>query len=171
MSQYPYNIGGRSPHLICQPCESLASNLKMSGLSAPRNNSESGTSKPPDLNKLDCQIQRQNGSTSILEFSRQRIQLAKENPSSSLSARVEELTRELGHLRQEIQFYRQCFEILQRLRETAYEVYQQLFLDHYFNNDSNGMNELISQLHRGLEDSVRREAEAEKGWMEFWNGL
>jgi hypothetical protein len=30
------------------------------------------------------------------------------------------------------------------------------------------MNELITQLHHGLEDSARREIEVEKCWMEFW---
>lgn len=71
-------------------------------------------------------------------------------------------------MRQEIQFYRQCFEILQRLRETTYDVYQQLFLAYHLDHNTELMNELITQLHHGLEDSARREIEVEKCWMEFW---
>jgi hypothetical protein len=125
-------------------------------------------SNPPEVNKLDHQIGLQNGSTSVLELSPQRVQRGKLNPPLNLSARVEELTRDLGHLRQEIQFYRQCFEILQRLRERAYDVYQQLFLAHYLDHDPKRLDELITHLHHGLEESVRREAKAEKAWMEFW---
>jgi predicted RNase H-like nuclease (RuvC/YqgF family) len=122
----------------------------------------------PNINKLDHQIRLQNGSTSILELSPQRLQLAKQNPPLSLSARVEELTRELGHLRQEIQFYRQSFEILQRLRETVYDVSQQLFLAHYLDHDVSRLDDIIAQLRNALEDSKRREFKAEKAWMEFW---
>jgi hypothetical protein len=86
----------------------------------------------------------------------------------SLSARVEELTRELGHQRQEIQFYRQGFENLQRLRETVYDVSQQLFLAHYLDHDVSRLDDIIAQLRNALEDSKRREFKAKKAWMEFW---
>jgi hypothetical protein len=85
-----------------------------------------------------------------------------------LSVRVEELTREVGYLRQEVMFYRAGFENLQRLRETAYDVYQQIFLAHYLDYNRERLNELMNQLHHGLQDSVRREVKAEKAWMEFW---
>jgi hypothetical protein len=122
----------------------------------------------PSINKLDHQIRLHNGSTSILELSPQRLQLAKQNPPVSLSARVEELTRELGHLRQEIQFYRQGFENLQRLRETVYDVSQQLFLAHYLDHDVSRLDDIIAQLRNALEDSKGREFKAKKAWMEFW---
>src|SRR6266487_1359829 len=113
--------------------------------------------KPPEVNRLDHLIRIHNGSTSVLEFSPQRVQLAKKTHSSDLSARVEELTKELGQMRQEIQFYREGgFENLQRLRETCYDVYQQLYLANYLDHNFDRLNELIIQLHRGLEDSVRR---------------
>ena len=124
--------------------------------------------KPPEVNRLDHQIRLQNGSTSVLEFSSQRIQLAKHSQFPNLYARVEELTKDLGHLRQEVQFYRQSFENLQRLRETGYDVYQQLVLLLYLDNNSDRLHEIMIQLHRGLQDSVRREVKAEKAWMEFW---
>lgn len=125
-------------------------------------------SKPPEVNRLDHQISLQNGSTSILEFSPSRVQLAKLAPRPTPSARVEELTRELGQMRQEIQFYRQCFEILQRLRDKSYGVYQQIFLEHYLDPGSDRVSELMAQLHHALEESVRHEAAAKKAWMRFW---
>ncbi|KAH8674403.1 hypothetical protein BGZ60DRAFT_351967, partial [Tricladium varicosporioides] len=64
---------------------------------------------------LDHQIHLQNGSTSVLELSQQRVQLSKRNPPLSPFARVEELTRELSEIRQETQFYRQSFGNLQKL--------------------------------------------------------
>ena len=122
----------------------------------------------PSINNLDHQIRLQIGSTSILELSPQRLQLAKQNPPLSLSVRIEELTKELGYQRQEIQFYRQAFENLQRLRETVYDVSQQLFLAHYLDHDLNRLDEIIAQLRNALEDSKRREFKAKRDWMEFW---
>jgi len=124
--------------------------------------------KPPGINRLDHQIRLYNGSTSALELSQQRIQLAKNNSPPDLAARVEELTREVGNQRREIQFYREAFENLQRLRETCYDAYQQLFLANYHDHNFERLNELLVQLHLALEDSMRREVKAEKAWMEFW---
>jgi hypothetical protein len=124
--------------------------------------------KPPEVNRLDHQISLRNGSTSVLEFSPQRVQLAKLAPRPSLSARIEELTRELGQMRYEIQFYRQCFEILQKLRDDSYRVHQQLFQEHYLDPSSNRIGQLIARLHRALEESVRREAGAKRVWVDFW---
>ena len=124
--------------------------------------------KPVGLNRLDHRIRLSNGSTSVLELSQQRIQLSKQNVGSDLSIRVEELTRETGNLRQEIQFYREAFQNLQRLRQTCYDAYQQLILANYLDQNFERLHELILQLHQALEDSVRREAQAEKAWMDFW---
>jgi hypothetical protein len=124
--------------------------------------------KPLGVNRLDHQIRLHNGSTSVLELSSQRIQLSKQTRSLNLSTRIEELTKDLGHLRHEVQFYRQSFENLQMLRETCYDIYQQLFLALYLDQDPDHLHELMLQLHHALENSVRREAKAEKDWMEFW---
>ncbi|KAL5345185.1 hypothetical protein ACLOAV_008257 [Pseudogymnoascus australis] len=126
-------------------------------------------SRPAEVNRLDHQIQRHNGSTTVVELSRQRLQLAKHKPIINLHARVEELTKELCNVRHEVQFYRQCFEILQKLRETTYSVYEQLlFFSHCHESDSERLKELVAQLHHSLEESMRREVDAEKLWMEFW---
>ena len=120
------------------------------------------------MNQLDHQIGIQNGLTSVLEFSPQRLQVAKLSPAPDLATRIEELTREAGQLRYEIQFYRQCFEILQQLRTKSYEVYQQIFLAHYLDHDADRLNEIMTELHRALEQSVRLEAAAKRTWMYFW---
>jgi hypothetical protein len=80
---------------------------------------------------------------------------------------MEQLTRELGHQRQEIQFYRQCFEILQKLREESYGVYQEQFLALHL-GQADGMEEPLDRLHRALEASVRAEVGAKQAWMEYW---
>ena len=123
---------------------------------------------PPEVNRLDHQIGVQNGSTSVLELSPRRVQLTKLSPSPVLSTRIEELTREVGGLRYEIQFYRQCFEILQRLRDKAYDVYQQIFLAYYLDHESDRLDELMTQLHHALDKSVRLETAAKRVWMDFW---
>lgn len=81
--------------------------------------------------------------------------------------RVEELTREAGNLRQELKFYRQCFDNSQHLRASIYNVYEQLF----FNSTilvAYNLQELVVQLHDALKDSIEKEVKAEKEWKEFW---
>jgi hypothetical protein len=125
-------------------------------------------SKPPEINAIDYQIHRQNGSTTALEFTAQRLQYSKMQTAPDLLSRVEELTKEMGRLRQEILFYRECFSILNQLRETAYDVYQQLFLSYYFDQNQDQLHRLTVQLHRGLENAMKRQAKAEKSWKDFW---
>lgn len=127
-----------------------------------------GSSLPPGVNSVDHSIYCQNGSTSALEYTAHWLRAAKLEPAPDLMTRVEELTREMGYLRQENHFYRQCFEILQRVRENSYDVYQQLFLASYFPLGHERLQELTVQLHHGLEDSVRREVKAEREWKTFW---
>lgn len=122
---------------------------------------------PPAVNSLDHSIYRQNGTTSALDCTRRRLQSTKFQPAPNLLTRVEDLTRELGHLRHEVRFYRKCFELLQRLRETSYDVYQQLFLASYFPPDPEHLQKLTMKLHRELENSVRQEVKAEKDWKAF----
>jgi hypothetical protein len=125
-------------------------------------------SNPPGINALDYSISQHNGYTIALEFSAQRLQSMKYEPVPDLQTRLEELVRETGYLRHESNFYRECFGVLQRLRETSYDVYQQLFLESYFPTDGDRLSRLTIQLHHGLEDSIRREVAAEKEWKAFW---
>ena len=138
-----------------------SSDLSSSKALSPANLQQSRT---PNTNQLDHHVRLYNRSTSILELSSQRLQL----PKQDLSARVEELTRELGQLRCENQFYREGFENLQRLREHVYNASQQLFLAHRLDHDLSHLDNIIVQLRNALKDSRGHEYKAKKAWMEFW---
>lgn len=124
-------------------------------------------SRPQEINSIDYQINLQNGSTTALKFTAQRLQYSKMEAAPDLLSRVKELTKEMGRLRQEILFYRNCFSNLQQLRETAYDVYQQLFLTCYFDQNPDQLHRLTVQLHSGLENSMKRQTKAEKSWKDF----
>lgn len=121
----------------------------------------------PEVNRLDHQIALHNGTTAVLELSRQRVQLTKLSPPTSLSTRIEQLTRELGHQRLEIQFYRQCFEVLQILRDESYGVYQELFLALHLDY-ATGLERPLDRLREALEASVGAEDSARRAWMDYW---
>jgi hypothetical protein len=125
-------------------------------------------SRAPGVNAIDHCISQRDGVTVALELTPPRLQASKGNSVADQRAWIEELTRDVGYLRQEIKFYRECFEILQRFREAAYDVYQQLFLASYFPPTEERLYQLTSRLHRALQDSVRREVEAERDWKAFW---
>jgi hypothetical protein len=124
---------------------------------------------PPNINVHDHNILQQQGHTSAIEFTPQRLRSTKQAPILSPMARIEELTRELGYLRHETHFYRRCFETLHRLREASYHVYQELFLAIYLAPPSREkLYEILQHLHQALEESMTREVRAEKSWMAFW---
>lgn len=92
---------------------------------------------------------RQSGSTSALEYTTHQHQAAKREPDPDMVT----LTREMGYLRQEISFYRQCHAILQLVREKSYDVYQQLLLESFFlPQNPEHLQEITIQLHHALED-------------------
>lgn len=72
----------------------------------------------------------------------------------------------MGRLRYEIQYYRQCFEVLQRLRDKSSDVYQQMFLAQYLDHDYDRLDDLMTELHRMLEESVRLEVAAKRVWID-----
>lgn len=125
-------------------------------------------SRPPHFNAIDHVISQHHGSTFALDFSTAKIQSSKGEIFPDVQVRLEELTREIGYLRQEVKFYRECFVILQELRETAYDVYQQLFLASYFPPDAGRLHQLTTQLHHGLERTMRQEIAAGNDWKSFW---
>ena len=126
------------------------------------------SSRPPEVNSLDHAIACQNGSTSVLDYTTRRLQSLKSEPKLNPMARVEQLTKETGYLRQEIKFYRQCFEDSQHLRESSFDVYQQLFLASASSLSAEHLQKLIVQLHHALEQSMKKEVKAEKEWKAFW---
>ncbi|KFZ20617.1 hypothetical protein V501_00015 [Pseudogymnoascus sp. VKM F-4519 (FW-2642)] len=125
------------------------------------------SSVPPGLNSLDHSISFQNGSTSVFELTARQLQSKKYEATPNLMDRVEELTREAGYLRQELKFYRQCFDNSQHLRGSFYNAYQELF---FMSTPmaAPDLQKLIVKLHDALEDSIEKEVKAEKEWKEFW---
>jgi hypothetical protein len=126
------------------------------------------SSMPPSINSLDHSIYSQGGSTTAIEYTDLRLQAVKLRPDPDLVTRIEELTREMGYLRLEIAFYRQCFYILHRFRQRLQGIYQKILLASYLPTNCEKLQEITTQLHRALEDSVKREAKAESEWKTFW---
>ncbi|KAI9766704.1 MAG: hypothetical protein M1840_006348 [Geoglossum simile] len=131
------------------------------------------TTKPPEVSLLDHRIGLRNGSTIALEATAKRLQSAKISPPADMRARVEELSRENGHLRREVQFYRDCFDLAQHFRHTVSNISQQLQVAYYMdavNNEdaiefSNG---LATDLRHALEHLADDQLGIEKSWLEFW---
>ena len=55
-------------------------------------------SRPLEINAIDYQIHRQNGSTTALEYTAQRLQYSKLQTAPNLLSRVKDLTKEIGRL-------------------------------------------------------------------------
>jgi hypothetical protein len=55
-------------------------------------------SRPLEINGIDYQIHRQNGLTTALEFTAQRLQYSKMQTALNMLSRVEELTKEMRRL-------------------------------------------------------------------------
>src|SRR5947209_8269055 len=89
------------------------------------------TSKAPEVSHLDHRIGLGGGSTIALEATTQCMQSTKGKPPANLRVRIEELTRENGYLRAEIQYYRDCFTFAQHFHERADRICQQLQLAYY----------------------------------------
>jgi hypothetical protein len=83
---------------------------------------------PPPLTPLDIEIGRNQGSSVGLEARPARLQETKHMPIPTLSKRIEELTRENGHLRQEVGFYQKMQSAVMLLQEDAEQVIEKLSL-------------------------------------------
>ncbi|KAI9727196.1 MAG: hypothetical protein M1834_008504 [Cirrosporium novae-zelandiae] len=88
--------------------------------------------KPPEVNLLDHLISLRDGSTSALEIANHRLRAAKKHPPSSAKQWLEEVTKELGHLRLEVSFYRRCFDLSQQFRDDVYQLAQKIEVAYYF---------------------------------------
>ena len=82
--------------------------------------------EPPEITVLDARIARAGGTTSRLELQPYRLQEAKTQRNKSRSAEMEDLTRENGHLRQEIVFYQESRNAMLSFHHDVMEGYQVL---------------------------------------------
>jgi hypothetical protein len=131
------------------------------------------TSKPPEVNELDHRIGLAGGSTIALEATAHRMQASKVKPPADLRIRIEELTRENGYLRLEIQYYRGCFTFNQGFHETVNTICQQQQLAYYLDAVQNEdaieyFNELTTELQRALHLVADEQLKADESWLASW---
>ena len=98
--------------------------------------SRSGRSPPPELTTLDARIARAGGTSSTIELQSHRLQQSKEHDQKSEGARLEELVRENGYLRQEIVFYQESRNAMMAFHNQMLQAYhmQQSALRELSNN-------------------------------------
>jgi hypothetical protein len=130
--------------------------------------------RPPEPSLNDHRIGCQEGSTTALELMTHRLQAAKEQRPKTEAQRRDDLIRENGNLRQEIQFYRTCTDRAQEMRNGAHEIAQKMMLVFLFEGEHpRELDEVGHQLAQELQQHVDNYSaavyEAEEEWMSFWN--
>lgn len=103
---------------------------------------------PPPPNPIDIEIGRNNGSTVALEATPERVQASKRMPIPTLSQRIEELTRENSHLRQEVAYH-------QRLQRPMRDLQR-------------GLESAMRKLQQHIDGFNKEQREAEAEYMDFW---
>ena len=96
-------------------------------------------------------------------------------PQPSTEERLVEVLRENAFLRQEIHFYRACYESSLTMEDKVYEVSQQLMLAYYFEPDGTvEMNQtayrLAHDIYAAVDENHAAMVAAEESWMAFWAG-
>ncbi len=108
-----------------------------------------------------------------LELMPSKLQAAKGMPQPSTEERLVEVLRENAFLRQEIHFYRACYESSLTMEDKVYEVSQQLMLAYYFEPDGTvEMNQtayrLAHDIYAAVDENHAAMVAAEESWMAFW---
>lgn len=108
-----------------------------------------------------------------LELMPSRLQAAKRMPQPSTEERLVEVLRENAFLRQEIHFYRTCYESSLTMEDKVYEVSQQLMLAYYFEPEGTvEMNQtayrLAHDIYAAVDEFRAAMVAAEESWMAFW---
>lgn len=129
--------------------------------------------RPPEVNVVDHIIGLNNGSTVALEASKNRLSLSKQNPPPDLRTRLEEVTRQNGFLRMEVQFYRTCFTAARRLKNRVADLSQQLQVAYYQDGvyrevTLEEIHKLNSEIIRAMLQFEDEQAAAEDDWLAFW---
>jgi len=129
--------------------------------------------KPPEVTLLDHQIGLREGTSIALEATPQRLQMGKSSSPLDDRVRLEDVTRDNGYLRVEIQFYRDCFECAQRFHLEVGNICQQLQVAYYQDVLQAGdsleyCDELCIDLRHAMERYIDDQRKAEKSWLEFF---
>lgn len=119
----------------------------------------------PEPTITDHRIGLRNGSTTAIEMTTSRLEASKRAPKGTLLKRVEELSKQNGHLCQEVKFFRSIWGPAHALNEMAYKIAWQLALDYYHETSVwDSAMELLTQVDH-FKGAV---SEAEDEWLEFW---
>jgi hypothetical protein len=127
----------------------------------------------PEINTLDHQLAMSSGTSMALETTRSRLQRSKTKHRMSLPELRESKLRQWEQQKHENEFYASCRENLLNLSRAALEVAQQLLLQYHFEPEVNPVGNVrllqaIQALRASLDESKRREIEAEQTWKREW---
>jgi hypothetical protein len=129
----------------------------------------------PEINTLDHELAMSQGTSMALETTRSRLERSKTKNKHRLS--LPELRdsklRQWEQQKHENEFYAACRETFLGLSKAALEVAQKLILQYHFEPEVEAagnihIREAIQALGTSLENSQRREAEAEQAWRRQW---
>ena len=85
-----------------------------------------GFSNDYEVTALDHQIGDHGGTTSTLDYLPHRLRLTKEKKPETLKGHIEELTREIGYLRQELAYYKDTRKVLMKFYESIDESHRMI---------------------------------------------
>ncbi|KAF7868410.1 hypothetical protein EAF04_004942 [Stromatinia cepivora] len=100
---------------------------------------------PPAITLMDHAILQKNGVTTAIKLGPQSLQASKRSPALNLRDRIEELTRENGRLRHEVQYFRRYYDTPQEYDYVTAEIYKQICLTSLLGCNKN---EIVSALRR-----------------------
>ncbi|KAJ5453745.1 uncharacterized protein N7458_004701 [Penicillium daleae] len=127
----------------------------------------------PEINTLDHQLAMSHGTSMALETTRSRLQRSKSRHRMSLPELRDSKLRQWEQQWHENEFYASCRENFLSLSKAALEVSQQLILQYHFEPEVNPVGNIrllqaIQALKASLDESKRRELEAEQNWKREW---
>ncbi|TGO07122.1 hypothetical protein BTUL_0321g00050 [Botrytis tulipae] len=141
--------------------------MSLSRRQMPTSNNFRASSIPPDMTPMDHAILQSNGVTTAIELNPRSLQACKYTPILNPTQQIEELTRENGRLRHEIQFLRRCSKIDYEFRDTVYQIYQQVYLIQAF-HIFNQIPDVRERLEKGFNKYHDKADKARASWLAFY---
>ncbi|KAK3080602.1 hypothetical protein LTS18_014875 [Coniosporium uncinatum] len=130
--------------------------------------------RPPEPRKIDHLIGINRGSTVAPEAQPSSLRAMKTRPTPPTNLQLETLTRKIGHLRVEVQHFRQCHASAQELCHTVADIAQRLQLAFHWKDVA--YDEALESFSRSGEElkqavNVHRTAEdsANGAWLSFFS--
>ncbi|KAL8788256.1 MAG: hypothetical protein Q9213_001776 [Squamulea squamosa] len=103
----------------------------------------------PDVTALDHMIAGHGGTTSTIDDLPHRLRISKNKQVPTPTQRIEELTREIGYLRQELAYYKDTRRALTKFFAVAQSAHE--------------------ALRRGIAEASHEIAIAEQAMLAYWN--